>query len=165
MPHTGPVLIDTNVILESHRLGCWSALAGAYHLETVESCVQETQTGFQRRDPEVQINERALRKSLYRIHDPSITELAEVAIRGGAGLDRGERALWANALRREDTWILCGPDRASMRFGFEAKLRHRLVALETLLADISYRPNKALKRHFEKQWLDDVIAKLVLGIL
>lgn len=52
-----------------------------------------------------------------------------------------------------------------MRFGFEAKLRDRLVSLDSLLADISYRLNSPLKAHFKKQWLDDVIAKLVLGIL
>jgi hypothetical protein len=47
--HQGPVLVDTNVILESHRIGAWPALTGGYPVETVEDCVTETQTGFQRR--------------------------------------------------------------------------------------------------------------------
>src|SRR4051794_3554121 len=110
MPHQGPVLVDTNVILECHRIGCWSGLARNYHLETVEDCIRETQTGFQRREPELQIDERTLRRDFRQIHKASASELAEVAIRGGAGLDAGERALWANALARSDTWILCGPD-------------------------------------------------------
>ena len=37
--HSGPVLVDTNVILESHRVESWRALAGGYRLETVEDCV------------------------------------------------------------------------------------------------------------------------------
>lgn len=40
--HSGPVLVDTNVILESHRVGAWRALAGSYRVETVEDCVTET---------------------------------------------------------------------------------------------------------------------------
>ena len=39
--HTGPVLVDTNVIIEAHRTGAWRALAGGYVLETVEDCVTE----------------------------------------------------------------------------------------------------------------------------
>ena len=40
----GPVLVDTNVILESRRVGSWRALTGGYRVETVEDCVTETQT-------------------------------------------------------------------------------------------------------------------------
>jgi hypothetical protein len=49
--HRGTVLVDTNVILEAHRSGSWRALTGGYGVETVEDCVNETQTGFQRRRP------------------------------------------------------------------------------------------------------------------
>lgn len=50
--HGGPILVDTNVILESFRIGAWRALSGGYALETVEDCVTETQTGFQKRRAE-----------------------------------------------------------------------------------------------------------------
>ena len=50
--HRGTVPVDTNVILEAHRTGFWRALTGGYAVETVEDCVTETQTGFQRRRPE-----------------------------------------------------------------------------------------------------------------
>ena len=42
------VLVDTNVMIEAHRTRAWPALAGGYSVETVEDCVTETQTGFQR---------------------------------------------------------------------------------------------------------------------
>src|SRR5437868_969622 len=48
----GPVLVDTNVIVEAWRVDAWRALRGGYGLETVEECVIETQTGFQNRRPE-----------------------------------------------------------------------------------------------------------------
>ena len=54
--HAGPVLVDTNAILECFRVGAWRALAGGYGVETVEDCMTETQTGYQRRRPEQQID-------------------------------------------------------------------------------------------------------------
>ena len=66
--HHGPVLVDTNVILECWRVGAWRALAGGYDVETVEDCVIETQTGFQRRATEQQIDNAALRASLAAVH-------------------------------------------------------------------------------------------------
>ena len=46
------VLVDTNVIIEAHRTRSWPALSGGWRVETVEACVAETQTGFQRRRQE-----------------------------------------------------------------------------------------------------------------
>ena len=34
--HQGPVLVDTNVILECWRVNAWHALSGGYGVETVE---------------------------------------------------------------------------------------------------------------------------------
>ncbi len=65
--HRGPVLVDTNVILECCRVDAWRALAGGYGVETVEDCVIETQTGFQRRRAEQQIDNAQLRASLAAI--------------------------------------------------------------------------------------------------
>ena len=55
-------------------------------------------------------------------------------------LDPGERSLWAHALGRTDNWMLCGPDKASLRMGVRLGFRDRLEALETLLDDVGYRP-------------------------
>ena len=41
-PHSGPVLVDTNVIFECHRTNSWRALTSGYRLETTEDCVAET---------------------------------------------------------------------------------------------------------------------------
>ncbi len=157
------VLVDTNVIIECHAKGCWKALAGQYQLETVEPCVIETQTGRQHRRPEHQIDEAELRGQLRAIHSVTERELAKVIALGGSGLDEGERALWAHALQRDDVWILCGPDRASMKFGYDNKLRERLVSLGELLTDINLRP--ALSQAYSKAWLDAAIGKFALGIL
>lgn len=70
--HHGPVLVDTNTIIECWRVSAWKALTGAYAVETVEKCVEETQTGFQRRRPEERIDLQVLRASLRGIHPVSV---------------------------------------------------------------------------------------------
>ena len=92
--HRGFVLVDTNVILEAHRAGAWRALAGCYPVETVEECVTETQTGFQRRLPARQIDEKDLRTSLEAVHSVGNRERAELAVRvADIALDAGEASL------------------------------------------------------------------------
>jgi hypothetical protein len=162
--HQGPVLVDINVILESHRIGAWPALAGGYQVETVEDCVTETQTGFQRRRAEQQIDAKALRASLKAVHAPGDREIAAVAVRApDIALDIGERSLWAHALTRSDGWILCGPDKASLRFGVRAGYRERLVALERLLDEAGYRPREPLKLAYTSRWLEKTLSELVLS--
>src|ERR1700679_1421845 len=104
--HRGPVLVDTNVILECWRIGAWRALTGAYAVETVEDCVTETQTGFQRRRAEQQVDAAVLRSTLARpAHAVTEAELATIAVQmSDITLDVGERSLWAHALTRKDAW-------------------------------------------------------------
>jgi hypothetical protein len=93
--HRGPVLVDTNVILECWRIGSWKALSSGYAVETVEDCVIETQTGYQRRRAEQQIDRAALVASLAAVHKVSDTARAGAAVREPlfAYLDPGEASL------------------------------------------------------------------------
>ena len=110
------VLVDTNTIIEAHRTGTWPALSGGYRIETVEECVTETQTGFQRRRREETIVAKELRASMASVHSVGDRERAELALRvPDIWLDEGEACLWAHALKRDDAWLLCGPDKASLR--------------------------------------------------
>lgn len=162
--HRGTVLVDTNVILESYRVGSWRALSGGYAVETVEDCIIETQTGFQRRSPELQIDAAELQATLKAIHPVIDAQRAVVAVRApDIALDVGERSLWAHALDRSDAWVLCGPDKASMRFGVRVGLRDRLIALETLLADAGHRSKEALKPAYTAKWLDRLLGELVIS--
>jgi hypothetical protein len=162
--HRGPVLVDTNAILECFRVGAWNALAGGYTVETVEECVIETQTGFQQRRREQQIDGAILTASLTAVHPVTTAQLAAVAVQApDIALDVGERSLWAHALECGDTWVLCGPDKASLRFGVRCGFRNQLVSLEELLEAVGYRQRKALKQHFTAKWLDRTLAELVIS--
>ena len=54
------VLFDANAIIESHRVNCWNQLAEYFDLRTVAKVIEETQTGYQNREPETWIDEAEL---------------------------------------------------------------------------------------------------------
>lgn len=156
------VLLDANAIIESHRVFAWNALAGGHRLETVEDCVTETQTGFQLRRQEQRIALKDLREKLAVENTVEDRERAELAIRiEGIALDIGEESLWAHALGREDAWLLCGPDKASMRCGVRLGFRERIISLEELLENVGHKPKIALSHNYTKKWSDDVLADFV----
>ena len=162
--HCGTVLVDTNVILEAHRTGSWRALAGGYRVETVEDCVIETQTGFQRRHPERQIDEKVLRASLGAVYSVGNRERAELAVRiHDIVLDLGEASLWAHALSRTDAWVLCGPDKASLRCGVRLGFREQLVSLEGLLGDAGHRTRTTLHAAYTSRWHERMVGEFVLA--
>jgi len=157
-----PILVDTNAIIEAHRIKGWPALARNYHIETVEDCVTETQTGFQNRPPDQRIDAQALRSSLTAVHLVGDKERATLALKTpGVYLDIGEESLWAHALGRDEPWVLCGPDTASMLAGVRLGLHDRLVALESLFDDIGHKPRAPLKDAYTKKWLRKTLDKLV----
>ena len=160
--HTGPVLVDTNVIIECWRVSAWRALAGGYAVETVGTCFIETQTGFQRRRPEEQIDSQVLTGTLKSVHVVGDMDFAGALTRDPeiGFLDAGEQALWAHAVSRDDAWVLCGPDKASLRIGIRLGLRDRLVSLERLLGDAGFRPKVELKTAYTQKWLEQTLAQL-----
>jgi hypothetical protein len=160
--HRGPVLVDTNVILECWRIRAWRALAGGYGVETMEECVIETQTGFQRRRPEQQIDRAALVGWLKAVHKVGDKERAAAIVREPlfSYLDPGEHALRAHALTRADAWVLCGPDRASLRIGIRLGFRDRLMALEDLLEDAGHRPATPLRTAYTSNWHAKALGEL-----
>ena len=161
--HRGPILVDTNVILECWRLGAWRALTGGYRVETVEDCVIETQTGFQRRRKEQQIDNAALRASLAAVQQVGDLERPSAVVRDRmfSFLDLGEQSLWAHALNRTDDWLFCGPDKASLRFGVRVGLRERLVALEGLLQDVGHKAS-GLRPAYTSGWLAKTLGEIAI---
>lgn len=123
----------------------------------------ETQTGFQLRRREETVDPAELRDSLAAVHSVSVGERAELALRkGGIALDEGEDALWAHASSRNDAWLLCGPDRGSLRCGIRLGHRERLVSLEGLLTRVGHRPTKSLRPAYTEKWHDRVVGQIRL---
>ena len=108
------VLVDTNVILESHRSRTWDHLTAHFSVETVSECVAECETGNQRLDNPVPVDIAALRERML-VHSVSQAELTacKLLLRSGTSLDAGEEHLIAYALTREDVWLIGSPDKAA----------------------------------------------------
>lgn len=163
---TGTVLVDTNTIIEAHRVSAWKALSGGYAVETVEKVQEETHTGHQRRDPEENIDQEALRASLKAVHPVTPAQKAKLKLmlmEQDIDLDDGEFDLWAHLLDRTDDWRLCGPDKASLRFGVKNGRRDRMISLEALLTDAGMAKTRpALRDNHTKAWLDRVLAEYAM---
>jgi hypothetical protein len=128
----------------------------------VEECVIETQTGYQNRRPEQRIDRDTLLRGLKAVHDVSDTQRAVALIRDAeiATLDTGEKALWAHAMDRPDSWVLCGPDKASLRIGVRLGFRERLISLERLLGDAGFRGRIRLKAAYCADWLERALVEI-----
>lgn len=156
------VLVDTMVIIHGHTHGIWKQLCSQFQIETVEKCVEETQTGQAGRGVTA-IDETTLRSQLKRVHSVTDEQLAEVLLNGGELLHDGEQHLWAHALSRTDeVWVLCGPDRASMKFGHEVGQRDRLISVGELLTESHIKAPNDLPDHLKKRWLEQLKTDLIL---
>jgi hypothetical protein len=159
------VLVDTNVILEAHRTGCWTQIALYFALHTVAKVVEETQTGYQNRAREEWIDEAGLRGAFGHIAD--ITEEQRVAFNishSHPSLDPGEKDLliYAEAMQ-SPAWLLNSPDMAAVRFAHACGWIDRLVSLEAMTAHLKVRLKEALRMNYTERWLSAKKTGLLLG--
>ncbi len=158
------VLLDTNVIIEAHRTGCWGGLSGRYCIATVEKCVEECDTGNQRRDNPVAVDTSALRKRI-QVHQVTDKAMVELSLRyqGALDLDPGERELLALALTLSGAYFFCSPDKACVRAGHELGILNQFISLEELVEGAGIRVT--LRRNFTRKWMADFRSDLLLGSL
>jgi hypothetical protein len=160
------VLVDTNVIIEAHRTGCWNTIAGYFALETVEKVIEETQTGAQNRAPETLIDETKLRASMRHVHN--VTEEMRAKFHHAfprALLDPGERDLlvYAGTLDFGEAWLLNSPDMAAIRHAHSRGWLDRLVSLEALNGHLRGKLGASLRDNYSEQWLSVRRTRLILG--
>ena len=104
------VFVDTNVLLAAFPTGAWSRFAGAYRVETVEKCIEETQTGDPLAPWRVNIPLNELKGGLTAIHVLPKHDLASFALKYPKlqTLDDGERHLlaWLSAHEKPSPDVL-----------------------------------------------------------
>ncbi len=151
------VLLDNCAISDCYALGAWKALVARFQLETVEEVASEAATGDQHRE----IIDPRLFREQATVHGltSSAVLAAQIEHEGLGGLDKGERDLWIHALSRTDSWILCGPDIASIRFGVEQGFADRLISLEELLDQIGFKTRSPLPTKQTKAWLRRIVGQ------
>ncbi len=154
------VFVDTNVILEAHRTGCWHGLLGYYRLDTVWKCVEECETG-NRSAQAVQVDTDALRQQLAPKTVPAPV-LAGMRLRLAApiDLDPGESELLAHVVGQPDAWLLCSPDRGAIRAAKLLGILDRVVALGDMVTAAGLHAD--LRAHFLSAWLTGFRTRLAL---
>jgi hypothetical protein len=147
--------VDTNVILEAHRLHCWTPIAQYFSLHTVSKVVEETQTGYQNRASDTWIVESQLRSSLKHVADVSEEQRASFNIRyAHPSLDAGERDLLIYAESLQATpWLLNSPDMAAFRFACSRGWIERLVSLEAMTSHLKLKLPADPRKNYTERWL------------
>lgn len=161
-----PVLVDTNIMIEAVRTGCWNAIKTHFHVHTVEKCIEEARTGDRYRPGYVEISEAALRDKVT-IHPVLPAQLAALAVSDAEAfrLDPGERELLAHAIGRNDNWRLVCSDRAGINAAMRLGWGDRAVSLEDLAQAVGARHAlKTLKSQFTASHLKSwKVAALLQG--
>ena len=156
------VLVDTNVIIEAHRVRCWRAIVNFFKVETVEKCSEEAATEDKRRADYVAVDVEQMKK-VVAVRVVSLLELAEIETRLAEPdrIDMGEKHLLAHALATPGAWYLSASDRAAVRAGSELGFMERFVSLETLARAVGISPQ--CKNHFTEKWLSALRTDILMG--
>jgi len=156
------VLVDTNVIIEAHRVQCWRAMVNFFKVETVEKCSEEAATGDKRRAHYVAVDAEEMKK-VIAVHAVSLLELAKIETRLAEPdrIDMGEKHLLAHALARPGAWYLSASDRAAVRAGNELGFLERFVSLESLARAVGMPAQ--FKHHFTEKWLRALRTDILMG--
>lgn len=146
--------IDTNVVIECHRVGCWNALAGGHRLATVDKVIKECGAGGGRREGYVKVDVADV-KNRVRSHAVSNQELAGLRLQlaGRVSLDPGEEHLLAKAVTDRGSWKICSPDNALIRACWVLGYLQRVISLDSLLQRVGFTPKIALQHQYTEKWL------------
>ena len=167
MVEASAVLVDTNAIIEAVRTGCWAAITGWWTVETVQECYDEALRGDSTRPSYVRVATTDLDR-LTAVHTVTELERATLALEyeHADALDDGERDLLAHALgRAEDPWLLCSPDKASVRAAVALDWADRLISIEGLSRSAGVRPPPPLYDHHTEARLRQWRTAALLGTL
>ncbi len=148
-----PLLLDTNVIIEAVRTGCWAAIAGALPLESVETCRDEALAGGSHIRGYVRVTAAQLGRVVVRAVEPIGRATFLLHYPEADALDAGERDLWAFALSLPGDWEACCADKAAVRAAVRLGWGDRLRSLERLAERVGGRPAPALQPHFTERSL------------
>jgi hypothetical protein len=167
------VFVDTNVILEAFRTGCWEAICEHFAIETVEKCIEEALTGDPTEPGRIDVPCDTLVNGLTGRHSVTKKELANFALKhpDRPALDDGELHLlaWldANGLLDKVMVLLSTADKAAIVMTGLLHALDSLVSLEQLAQNSGAARGQisSLKDHYRNSWLDEIKVKVRFGVI
>lgn len=167
------VFVDTNIILEAFRTGCWAAICERFDVETVEKCIEEALTGNPDDPRRIHVDRETLVDGLAARHAVGNRELADLRLNhpGCSGLDDGELHLlaWLHAqgLIGQVLVLVSTADKAAIVATGRLGGLDSLASLEQLAQDagVSRGQLDSLANHYRSRWLDEIKTKVRFGII
>lgn len=167
------VFADTNVILESFRTGCWTAISTHFAIETVEKCVEETLTGNPGDPRHIAVPPADLNAGLAGRHPVTRKELAALVLNHPScgTLDDGEKHLYAwllaNKLLPSQVVVVTTADKAALVASHGLGWLDCVTSLEALArkAGVGRGNLDALAQQYREDWLTSIKTKIRLGII
>ncbi len=156
------VFVDTNVIIEAHRTGCWKALVASYEIHTVEMVREESLRG-RKDNPEYVVIDAGVFDGKVTVHTVSDKERAKAIIEHPelVILDEGEKDLLAYLYSAGiEVMILTTGDAAAIRMACRLGFADQLRSLEALVRKGSLR--KDLKSWYTSKHLESVKTRFLL---
>ncbi len=167
------VFVDTNIILEAFRTGCWSVICHQYAIETVEKCVEEALTGDPADQKRIPVDHDVLVAGLAGRHAVGRKERVKLALDYShcQALDDGELHLlawlYAKGLLPDALILLSIADKAAIVAIGQLGWIDSLSSLETLAktSGAGHGQIGELARHYRSDWLDVIKVKVRLGVI
>jgi hypothetical protein len=158
--------VDTNVVIESHRVEGWNALASNRQLSTVAKVIEECATGSPLSKEYVVIDAESVRGRV-KVYETTPRDCADLRLRlaGEVNLDAGEEALLAKAVVHQGKWTICSPDKALIRACSLLGYLNNVVSLEFLLSQVGFRLKTQLQRQYTTTWLSQIKSELLFETL
>jgi hypothetical protein len=153
-----PVYVDTNVVIEAVRVGCWNAITGSLCVHTAASCRDEMLAGDSSQIGYVEVSNSDASR-MTGVH--AVTEAQRAAFLlaypGSGGMDEGERDLFSLALdlhaSTTTTFWICSADKSCVRAAVGLGWHDRLCSLQALSDSVGARPRVPLFTQFREAWL------------
>ena len=167
------VFMDTNVILEAFRTGCWPAIADHYAVETVERCLEETLTGDPADPRRIHVQASALNGGLAACHTVARRDIAMLIADHPRclTLDAGEQHLcaylYAHRLLPSTAIVVATADKAALIATHRLGWLDCAISLEELArtAGVARQPLESLRQQHRAVWLDQIKTRIRLGVM
>jgi len=158
------IVLDTNAIIEAHRVKCWKLMLEYFAVESTEECCREAASGESRTAGYVVVDVPAMREAI-RIHRPPAAMIARAATTAlnFQSIDPGEREVLAVAMADPRLQRIGTADRIAIQVASQLGLLDRVVSLEEILETVG--DSRPLMAHHCKKWLSDIRLQLLLGNL
>lgn len=169
---TRRVFVDTNVIIESFRVGCWTALCEHFAVETVDKCIEEAMTGDVADPRYVPVDSVIVNARLAARHPVAKLDIATLALEypQAQGLDDGELHLLSYLHRHERPGnvdvLVSTADKAAIVVASLLGLLDVTVSLESLAEQSGLTRGQvgSLAGHYRTSWLDSAKVRIGLGM-